>query len=173
MQATQDPWAALRKALGRRLREARTLRDWTQGRVAAKAGWSVWTWSRLERGEQSVPAEAVPALATILGVAPLWLLGTEEAARAKPLEALTEDQAAAVQVARYVLSQAGLTQLVVGSAGNVVPFQAAEPLTDAEKRLLGFHRACDPRRQARLEEYAQDWALVSGQEVRVGQSVTE
>jgi transcriptional regulator with XRE-family HTH domain len=62
------------KELGRRVRELRHVRGWTQTELAARMGVKQSAIGKIERGESDIPVTALTRLADALGVAPGSLL---------------------------------------------------------------------------------------------------
>jgi transcriptional regulator with XRE-family HTH domain len=58
---------------GKRLREARRLRGWTQKMAAAQTGVSLRSWENYE-ADLHLPRKALPMIALALNVSPAWLL---------------------------------------------------------------------------------------------------
>ena len=65
--------------IGNRIRISRVNRELNQIEVCAVIGISQSAYSRIERGEQDIPATMLPKLANLLGVTVSWIVeGTNE-----------------------------------------------------------------------------------------------
>jgi transcriptional regulator with XRE-family HTH domain len=62
------------KELGRRVRELRHARGWTQTELAARVGVKQSAIGKIERGESDIPVTTLTRLAEALGVSPGSLL---------------------------------------------------------------------------------------------------
>jgi transcriptional regulator with XRE-family HTH domain len=69
---------------GRRLKELREAKGWSQGKLAEEAGMNLWGIAKLEQGVNEPRWETVRALAEALGVTPNDFLTEEEPTAEEP-----------------------------------------------------------------------------------------
>ena len=72
---SSTPLKAERVAFGRRIRQARTAKEYSKAEAARLVGVKVQSWQQWERGLTSPRPEKIPKLASVLEVSANWLLG--------------------------------------------------------------------------------------------------
>lgn len=65
--------------LGRRIKTARAMKDWTQAELEQKAQLPPTSVSRIESGQRAINTDELTRLANVLGVTVEWLLNDRPA----------------------------------------------------------------------------------------------